>query len=421
MAEKTILKVHMFGGFAIQYGEKAVSFERNQAAKFVQLFQILMLYGERGISKSEMIHFLYGRDEVENGNSSLNNTIFRLRRQLRTAGLPETSYLTVQGGICRWKETIPVWTDVHEFERLLTLAEKAEGEERLSFLKAACEICRGEFLPSMAGEEWAAAAAAKYQKLYFGGMRTLLRMLKKRRAYEDMLKYAGMAAAIYPFEEWQLWKIDSLMAMDRYGEAMEEYQAAVERFFEDFGLPPSEEMLKRFRIMSGEIRQSEGTLNDIRKVLREKGDRAGGGYFCPFPSFIDGYRLLSRMMERSGQSVYIMLCTISDPAGRSIENKEKRKRLALYFKEAARYSLRKGDVYTRYSASQFLILLSGTKEEYCSVVSGRLTRQFREKGGGRNQIKYYVASIAEVESFEGKNGNMSFAGAGLWKTAGSEC
>ncbi len=46
-------------------------------------FQLLMFHSEDGgISKAAMIDALYGRVEVENKNGSLNNTIFRLRKQL---------------------------------------------------------------------------------------------------------------------------------------------------------------------------------------------------------------------------------------------------------------------------------------------------------------------------------------------------
>ncbi len=282
------------------------------------------------------------------------------------------------------------------------------------YLERACDLYRGEFLPSMAGEEWAAIASAKYQKLYFHAMRTLLALLKEQGSFEEIFQYAGMAAAIYPFEEWQLWKIDSLMAMNRYQEAVEVYQEAVESCLEDFCLPPSEEMLKRFRAMSTEIWQGEGTLKDVHGTLREKA-LPGGGYYCPFPSFIDGYRLLSRMMERSGQSVYLMLCTISDPSGQNIHNREKAKRLAAYFNAAARHSLRKGDVYTRYSVSQFLILLPGTKAEYCSVFSGRITKRFRKEGGGRNRVEYQAVSIAEMGELGEEDGSLSFSGRNLWK------
>ena len=72
----------MLGGFSISYEGAAVVFDRKSPAKFVQLFQLLMLHLKDGIDKAELIDALYGKDTVENGNSSLNNTIFRLRRQL---------------------------------------------------------------------------------------------------------------------------------------------------------------------------------------------------------------------------------------------------------------------------------------------------------------------------------------------------
>lgn len=101
-----IMRVRMLGGFSISYEGAAVVFDRSSPAKFVQLFQLLMLHLKDGIGKTELIDNLYGKNGVENGNSSLNNTIFRLRRQLKKAGMPDDPYITVQRGVCRWNEHI---------------------------------------------------------------------------------------------------------------------------------------------------------------------------------------------------------------------------------------------------------------------------------------------------------------------------
>lgn len=66
--------------------------------------------------------------------------------------------------------------------------------------------------------------------------------------------------------------------------------------------------------MSDRIQQSVGALEEIKKGLREKEEQKGA-YYCSFPSFIDIYHVISRMMERSGISVYIMLCTLTDKNG----------------------------------------------------------------------------------------------------------
>lgn len=126
------LYVHMLGEFHVNYGTKAISFGRNNLAKSVQLFQIMVLNKKTGVSKGSLVQYLYGRDEVENGNSSLNNTIFRLRKLLESAGLPKDNYITVQNGMCRWNEEIPIYADIYEFEEL-TSKGMSETDEKTGY------------------------------------------------------------------------------------------------------------------------------------------------------------------------------------------------------------------------------------------------------------------------------------------------
>ena len=98
---KNILKVRMLGGFTLEYKGKELVLDRNNVSKTTQLFQLLLLHTQDGeISKAALIDALYGRSDVENKNGSLNNTIFRLRKQLTAAGLPESSYININGGMC---------------------------------------------------------------------------------------------------------------------------------------------------------------------------------------------------------------------------------------------------------------------------------------------------------------------------------
>lgn len=104
---KNILKVRMLGGFTLEYKGKELVLDRNNVSKTTQLFQLLLLHTQDGgISKAALIDALYGRSDVENKNGSLNNTIFRLRKQLTAAGLPESSYININGGMCTWDPDI---------------------------------------------------------------------------------------------------------------------------------------------------------------------------------------------------------------------------------------------------------------------------------------------------------------------------
>ena len=147
------LKVRMLGGFTLEYKGREIILDRNIASKTMQLLQIMLLHtGDGGISKTALIEALYGRKEVENKNGSLNNTLFRLRKQLKNAGLPESNYIIINSGICTWDSQIKVSVDVLEFEQLI-IQGKAEKrkEEKAQIWTRAGRLYTGEFLPDMIG------------------------------------------------------------------------------------------------------------------------------------------------------------------------------------------------------------------------------------------------------------------------------
>lgn len=229
--EKEILQVRMLGGFSMVYQEKTLVFDRNYISKSTQLLQILFLHLEKGIAKERLLEELYGRDDVENRNGSLNNTIFRLRKQLEAAGLPEGKYFYLKKGIYYWDSVIPVETDLSVFEKKLEESRKETDEEKKTeLLKETCALYTGELLPNMTGENWAAVANIHYRDLYFEALEELCTILKEKRYFETIYQLATTAAGMYPFEEWQLWRIDSLIAMNRYQDAMAIYKEATKHF-----------------------------------------------------------------------------------------------------------------------------------------------------------------------------------------------
>lgn len=394
---QNILKVRMLGGFTLEYKGKELVLDRNNVSKTTQLFQLLLLHTQDGgISKAALIDALYGRTEVENKNGSLNNTIFRLRKQLKAVGLPESNYININAGMCTWDPDIAVWVDVCEFENLVALIRKEKREtDRLHLLMEAWKCYRGEFLPDMIGENWAAVENVKCRDDYFMCTEELCKWLKTNERYEDLHRVSHKAAEIYPFDEWQIWEIESLIGMSRYKEGLEVYKNTERLLFEEMGVAPSAKMLEQFQLMGERTSQAAGAIGDIKERLKEK-DEAVGAYYCPFPSFIDIYHVFSRMMERSGLSVFVMLCTL-DYAKESVSDEEE-KEMSEVLKEAIQSSVRKGDFYTRYNVRQYIVMLIGISQENCPIVTKRVDKAFRRLSGGKKsvQVDFYVASVGEV-------------------------
>ena len=115
--ETGILKVKMLGTFTMEYEGRPVSFERNTLTKTNRLLQILFYAGEKGITREQLLLRLFGRDEVSDPSNSLRATVFRVRKLLAAAGIPELDeYIQMKGGIYKWTSRIPVELDVAVLE-----------------------------------------------------------------------------------------------------------------------------------------------------------------------------------------------------------------------------------------------------------------------------------------------------------------
>lgn len=395
---KQRIEVHLLGGFQLKYGDRPISFERSNVTKSMQLLQILIHFQEKGVARNRLLDMLYGREDVVNPANNLRVTVHRLKKLIKESGLPEGEYIHSEGGIYYWDSPVETWVDTKEFDRLVDLGETAETEkERTEYMEQACRMYRGDFLPQLAGEEWAVIESIQYQEKYSRTLHTLSEILKENGEYEKLLELASVAARLYPFEEWQSVKIDCYMAMNRIGDAMKEYEDTAKLFFEELGISPSERMMEQFREMSSSMHSSNRSIQAITGGLKEK-EGEGGAFYCSLPSFRDSYCLVRRMLERSGQSAYLMVCTLTDGKGQPMEDEEKLRTMSEELGRSIRGSLRRGDSYTRYSPSQFLVLLMGTNKENCGMIFERICQKFSgEHKSWKKYLECYVNSVVDIE------------------------
>ena len=294
----------------IRYNEREIVLDSNIMYKTTQLLLLLILQKKTNNHKASLIDALYGREDVENRNGSLNNTIFRLRKQLLGSGLPKDNYITITGGMCYWTGKIPVEVDCLEFENRIEAGDQTDDPvEKIELYEQACHIYTGEFLPDMTGEDWVAVQNFKDHELYIRCMQVLLEHYQKEEMYEKVNRIAMRAEEIYPFDDWQIYHIDGLIAMGRYEEAMALYEKTEKLFFEELGIAPSKEIIKRFHCMGERMSQAEAALDDIRQRLRERSCKRG--ILLQLSELVapDGYK--------PGSEVTI---TVDDEGGISIES-----------------------------------------------------------------------------------------------------
>ena len=392
------LQVQTLGVFSVTYDGRPLSFAKNTSTKAMKLLQILLYYSETGIARERLLDHLFGFEEMANSSNNLRVTVHRLKKILHDAGLPEYEYINIKKGIYKWESPMKLTLDVFEMRKLLAKAEQeSDEEEKMKLLEAICHLYRGTFLPDMAGADWALVEDIYYKNLYSKALTEVCEWKIQNREYESALKLCTPACEMYPFDEWQSIKIECYIGMNHYKEALKEYEDTAKLFFEELGISPSEKMMKQFEKMSRQMNYKPQDINEITNGLREEAEERGA-FYCSYPSFRDSYRLLSRIMERNGQSVYLMICSITNGKGKPIDNEEKLELMSQELHWAIKLALRRGDSFTKYNPSQFLLLLVGTNKENCTIIFDRILKNFTQnhKSWGAH-LEYYVSSAANVE------------------------
>ena len=399
--DKITLQVNMFGGLAINYEGKNISVGKNRTAKYVQLLEIVWLSGEAGIQKEQLTNILYDREEQSNLSNSFNNLIYQLHKQIKKSGLPDYDYVVNKDGIFFTDDAVELDSDVLRFISNIEKARATEDEEEaISFYRAAFDEYKSEVLPELATQEWLIIKSVQYQKMYAEAVVALGSYYEKKKDYDTMHRIYKKAAELYPDDEWQIGEINALIGMESFKEAYAVYDETVRYYTDELGVTPSTDLLECYDKMSRQITNTPGKILQIRDgILEHRGAVAGddeGAYDCSFPSFIDADHILSRNMERSGQSVYMMLLNIVDYEGKRITNVAKLETRAKLLQEAITLTLRQGDTFCKYSASQFLLLLVGTNKESCKTVYRRLLNKFKLLAGPRTELEYSVVSLADL-------------------------
>ncbi len=368
----------------MRYQGRQLKLERNNMTRSMQVLQLLLYSGAEGVPKQTLMDAIFGDDEtVTNPANNLKVTISNLRRILKREGLPDTTTVVFKGGNYHFVSDLEILVDAFLFEQQVQRAEQSTGADRLHQLEQACGLYGGDFLPHMAGDDWAMAAAVHYKKEYMDCAAQLAGALEQAQNWQQLLRLASQASVLCPQEEWDVLRIRSLLAMERYQEAKEVYEETVNRMMDEFGVKPSPRLTDCLRQLEEAVPGRKASLEQLQEVLRED-ERQQGAYYCPFPSFIDTYRTVCRMLERSGQSAYLMMCWLTDKNDQRVEDKKALGRVMPLVGEAIQAALRRGDVYTKAENDRYLVLLLGINKENCNIVTQRIGNSYKElRRGGR--------------------------------------
>ncbi len=392
--EPDILYVRMLGGFSVQWnGKLIVGGSRASDSQSAYLMQILIHNRETGVTRDRLEELLFEGRDMSNVHHALQSVIYNTKKKLESAGLPSGNYVEQRKGVFFWTDEIRVVEDASLFQQMYDEAEKScDMDEKLALYLEAFYCYGGEFLPTQTAVIWAAQEARRLKGLFCECVEKAAQLLRDRHDFFQLEELGLRAAKIDPLSDWEVLTMEALAALGRYDEARKLYDDTVQYYFNEMGLRPTKKMLEQLETLGNKMEHQQAALDQIQSDLSGLSDISQGGYLCNYPVFIGIYRMVERLLERGGQSVFLMLCTVVDGKGNPIKDSPTIDELTKRMGDAVRCSIRRGDAMSQYGRGQYLVLLINTTRENCTIIQKRINARFNA-GRSRTGIKYHVNSV----------------------------
>lgn len=123
-------------------------------------------------------------------------------------------------------------------------------------------------------------------------------------------------------------------------------------------------------------KSTQVNLEHLRCFIQEMGYKKGA-YQVEYDGFKKIYRFVARCIGRTGQDVQTVLFTLASKQGKIPDIQE----LIFYMdnlKHAVNESIRRGDVTTNYSSSQYVVILMDSTIENGMMVARRIVKKYNE-------------------------------------------
>lgn len=373
------INVIMLGSFDVLIDGRSATAPLGNSSKSVNLLKYLILNMGKPAAISTLIDLFWPDDRSgSNPESALKTMVSRIRANLAKADPSLKNCIISESHAYMWNTDIPCKVDVFEFELLCgklentkTLDEAARGK-----YTRILDIYAGDVSCSLLGEEWAINRSIYLRGRYMRAVYDYLELLAICGDNETIISVSRRALTIDEYDEkLNMELMRAFKATGRVKEAMRYYRRLTAAFYKYLGVAPSEEWLDFYNELSTAGLETESDLEAVRKKLESSDGSDTGALTCDFPVFKRIYQMYRRNSERNKNEVSIALLGVNGVRDGEFEP-HKISAILDTLLEILNKCLRKGDVITQYSPSQFVILLPMMNFENGKLIQERIKKGF---------------------------------------------
>jgi Response regulator containing CheY-like receiver and SARP domains len=394
------LKVKMLGRFDIFTDHVSILSTLGNAMKSTQIIKHLILNKGKPVSIQKLIDLFWTSSErSSNPESATKTMISRIRANMAKADPSLKNCILADKGAYYWNPDIPCEVDVFVFEDLCgeLLATTALTDEVHAKYVEMLEIYEGDLTYHSSDEDWIISRSLYLHHLYIKAVYHFLDFLKEVNDYETIIHTCRLALDIDAFDE--VINLELMRALKEDNQnymALMQYRHVTDMYYRHLGVEPSEQIQNFYKKLIKTDLASKDDLNTIRRNLLHADDRATGAFICDYSIFQDIYFLQLRNIGRQESQIFLSLLTVVKA------NEETFDPLLLdsimhSLLEILQECLRKGDAISRYSPSQFAVLLPMINFSNGNIVLSRIKKMF--------YARYPDSSVKLTFQFGGLNDN----------------
>lgn len=373
----TKLQISMLGGFSIRCGQSEITDNDNRSYKVWLLMAYMIYHRSRCVSQDELVNLLWGSKDSSNPSNALKTILHRVRAcldQLYSGAGREL--ILRRSGSYLWNPDIPVAFDAEDFDTLCRgLDSISDADQRIRRQYAALMLYQGDFLPKMAVESWTVPVRDYFHTLYVQTAQTVLPLLMAQNRTQDIISLCYNAVTVEPYNQiFYQYLMRSLLKLGQQKKVISLYQDLSQTLYDCFGILPSNETRSIYREATRVTNSVAPSLDVVIEQLQTT-PSPSGALLCDYDFFQILYQKESRSLLRTGDAVHLCLFTVTNFKNQPLAKRS----LELCMNNLEQLlcsSLRRGDVVSRYSASQFILLLPRSNYENSCKICQRISKQF---------------------------------------------
>ncbi|MGD9559373.1 MAG: BTAD domain-containing putative transcriptional regulator [Oscillospiraceae bacterium] len=370
--------VRFFGNFQVVIDGQVINESASRTKRPWNLLQYLMVFRHKTVSRQQLIEALWPDGASEQPDKALKNLVYRVRSSFAAKGVPfSQEIIQYVNGSYQLNNRLNWAIDFEQFEGYYDKMMKQDtpDDAAIGYALQAVDLYRGDFLAEHVYDDWVLPYNTYYRSLFFKCVDHALDLLEKEERDSDIEFICSRALMVDQFEEsLHLAYMNALIRQDKKPNAVAHYNKMADMFFREMGVTPSDELRDLYHEISQSLNKVQTDLYFIKETLCEK-EVSNDAFFCDFEVFKSLYRLEARSAQRAGQAVFIVLLTLFDKNDEQPGSEQLTKSMSLLF-ETVNTCLRRGDVVSRFSISQYILMLPTVTIENAEMVLRRITDRF---------------------------------------------